>query len=164
MLSFLLLILQLDLYALSDSSTIFNKTIQYINEGKVKVPKDMNYFIFDESDVTALNANANIMIELFQKQKEIYDKHSIPNYISVVDSQDESTEGLTETTHNLAEYLRSRYNIKKEDTIILLVSISPGKIKIRTGDILKIRVSDSKCDTMISNIKIYLKNKNYYEA
>lgn len=129
MLSFLLLILQLDLYALSDSSTIFNKTIQYINEGKMKVPKDMNYFIFDESDVTALNANANIMIELFQKQKEIYDKHSIPNYIFVVDSQDESTEGLTETTHNLAEYLRSRYNIKKEDTIILLVSISPGKIK-----------------------------------
>ena len=114
MLSFLLLILQLDLYALSDSSTIFNKTIQYINEGKMKVPKDMNYFIFDESDVTALNANANIMIELFQKQKEIYDKHSIPNYIFVVDSQDESTEGLTETTHNLAEYLRSRYNIKKK--------------------------------------------------
>ena len=33
----------------------------------MKVPKDMNYFIFDESDVTALNANANIMIELFQK-------------------------------------------------------------------------------------------------
>ena len=164
MLSFLLLILQLDLYALSDSSTIFNKTIQYINEGKMKVPKDMNYFIFDESDVTALNANANIMIELFQKQKEIYDKHSIPNYIFVVDSQDESTEGLTETTHNLAEYLRSRYNIKKEDTIILLVSISPGKIKIRTGDILKIRVTDSKCDTMISNIKLYLQNKNYYEA
>ena len=129
MLSFLLLILQLDLYALSDSSTIFNKTIQYINEGKMKVPKDMNYFIFDESDVTALNANANKMIELFQKQKEIYDKHSIQIYIFVVDSQDESTEGLTETTHNLAEYLRSRYNIKKEDTIILLVSISPGKIK-----------------------------------
>ena len=54
MLSFLLLILQLDLYALSDSSTIFNKTIQYINEGKMKVPKDMNYFKSKKKYMTSI--------------------------------------------------------------------------------------------------------------
>jgi len=164
MLSFLLLLLQIDLYKLSDSSTIFNMTIQYIKEGKMKVPKDMNYFIFDESNRTALDINGNKMNVLYNKQKEIFEKHNIPNYIFVVDSQDESTEGLTKTTHNLAEYLRNRYNIKKDYAIILLVSISPGKIKIRTGDSIKRKITDFNCNTMISNMRPYLQKKQYYEA
>ena len=164
MLSFLLLLLQIDFYTLSNSSTIFNMAIQYIKEGKMKVPKDMNYFIFDESNVTALDINGNKMNDLYNKQKEIFDKHSIANYIFIVDSQDESTEGLTNTTHNLAEYLRNRYNINKDYAIILLISLSPGKIKIRTGDTIKRKITDSISNTMISNIRPYLKNKKYYEA
>jgi len=165
MLSIILLLLQIDLYyLLSDSSTIFNMTIQYIKEGKMKVPKDMNYFIFDESNITSLDINGNKMNDLYNKQKEIFEKLSIPNYIFAVDSQDESTEGLTETTHNLAKYLRNRYNINKDYAIILLVSITPGKIKIRTGDTIKRDITDSICNTMISNIRPYLQNKKYYEA
>ena len=164
MLSFLLLLLRLHLYEQSNSYQIFKKVQQYKLEGKMKCPNDMNYFIFDESNITKLDINGNEMNNLYKKQKEIYNKYGVPNYIFAVDPQDESTETLTNTTHNLAEYLRTTYNVKKEDAIILLVSISPSKIKIRTGDKLKKKITDSQCDQMISNIKPSLKNSKYYEA
>ena len=104
------------------------------------------------------------MNNLYKKQNEIYNKYGVPNYIFAVDSQDESTETLTDTTHNLAEYLRANYNVKKEDAIILFVSISPSKIKIRTGKKLIEKITDSQCEQMISNIKPSLKNSKYYEA
>lgn len=164
MLSFLLLLLRLHLYEQSNSYQIFKKVQQYKLDGKMKCPDDMNYFIFDESNITKLDINGNEMNNLYKKQKEIYNKYGVPNYIFAVDSQDESTETLTNTTHNLAEYLRTTYNVKKEDAIILFVSISPSKIKIRTGDKLKKKITDSQCDQMISNIKPSLKNSKYYEA
>ena len=95
MISFLILLLQLNLYNFSDSSYIFEKTVQYIKEGKMKVPSDMNFFIFDESNITALDINGDRMNNLYINQKEIFDKYSVPNYIFAVDSQDESTEELS---------------------------------------------------------------------
>ena len=130
----------------------------------MKVPSDMNFFIFDESNITALDINGDRMNNLYINQKEIFDKYSVPNYIFVVDSQDESTEELSVTTHNLAEYLRKKYNINKDNAIILLISISPGKIKVRTGQTIRSKITDNESNKMISNLKSYLKNKKYYDA
>ena len=164
MISLLILILQLNLRELSNAFTIFNKTVQYINEGKIKVPEGMNYFIFDEFNFTALDINGDKMNNLYLKQWEIFDNKSVSNYIFVVGSLDESYETIEKTTHNLAEYLRVNYHINKDLAIILLVGISPGRIRIRTGDSLKTSVTDYECKQLISRIQPYLKNEKYYEA
>ena len=54
----LVILLQLVLFIQSPSSDIWFKAMKYMQEGKMKYPKDMNYFIFDESNYTALEINA----------------------------------------------------------------------------------------------------------
>ena len=106
MLFLLIALLQINLNESLDSFGIWNKTIQYIIEGKMKVPGSMNYFIFDESNITALDINGEKMNTLYQKQKEIFDDYSVPNYIFACDNLEETTELLVNTTHNLAFLLR----------------------------------------------------------
>ena len=82
----LIALLQINLHESLDSFGIWNKTIQYIIEGKMKVPGSMNYFIFGESNITALDINGEKMNTLYQKQKEIFDDYSVPNYIFACDN------------------------------------------------------------------------------
>ena len=164
MISFILLLLQLNLYNFSNSSTIFEKTVQYIKEGKMKVPNDMNYFIFDESNITALDINGDKMNNLYIKQKEIFDKYGVPNYIFAFDSHDESTEFFSVAADKLADYLSKKYNINQYKTIILLVSFSPSKMRIRTGELIKFKIMNYDCDKMIDKIRPFLQNKKYYDA
>ena len=164
MLSFLLVLLRLHLYGQSNSYQIFKKVQQYRLDGKMKCPSNMNYFIFDESNITKLDINGNKMNDLYKKQNEIANKRSVPNYIFAVDSQDESTETFKETSDNLAESLETHYNIKKDNAIILFISFSPSNMRINTGHILKNEITNSECEKMISNIRPLLKSMKYYEA
>ena len=127
----------------------------------MNAPKSMNYFIFDESNITALDINGEEMNDLYFEQKFMLDYYNVPNYIFAVDSLDESKENLDDTTNNLAEYLRSNYNIDKDNAVILLVSISPEKIKIGTGDKIKKRITDSICEQIIFYLKPFLREKDY---
>ena len=79
----LVILLQLVLFIQSPSSDIWSKAMKYMQEGKMKYPKDMNYFIFDESNYTALEINGTEMNDLFLSQQELYKDFGIPNYITI---------------------------------------------------------------------------------
>ena len=133
----LFIFLQINLGSFSPSDTIWKKTLEYITEGKMKVFEGRNYFVFDESNYTSLDVNDDKMEILYQKQKELYTNYGIPNYIFVVDNHNEKSESLTEATHNLAAYLNNEFNVDKNKTVIVYLSIQTRHIKIRTGEIIK---------------------------
>ena len=103
----IILLLQMNLFLFSDSSDIWSKTLKSIKEGKTKAPKGMNYFIFDELNVTALDINGNKMNSLYQSQKVIFDNKGISNYIFVVGHLNEGKDKMQDITTNLANYLKN---------------------------------------------------------
>ena len=137
MFSILMILLQLELSIWYTSSDIFDKTIRYIQDGKMRVSKNMNYFIFDESNYTSLDINGAEMNDLFLTQQELYDDYDIPNYIFVVDNQNIEIESLDEATHNLADKLQTYYQVNKNKAIILFLSMQTHKNRIRTGESIK---------------------------
>ena len=137
MFSILMILLQLELSIWYTSSDIFDKTIRYIQDGKMRVSKNMNYFIFDESNYTSLDINGTEMNDLFLTQQELYDDYDIPNYIFVVDNQNIEIESLDEATHNLADKLQTYYQVNKNKAIILFLSMQTHKNRIRTGESIK---------------------------
>ena len=162
MLLLLLILLQINPHQFIDSYEIWNKTLDYIKKGKMNVPKGMNYFIFDEFNFTGLDINGGKMKLLFQTQKEIYENHSIPNYIFAVSIL--SQYNLDDITHGLAAYLKSYYGVNSNRTIILLLSTMNRNIRIRTGESLRKCISDSTTETMISNLEPLLKKSEFYNA
>ena len=57
------------------------------------------------------------MQALFIKQKYLYEKYKIPNYIFAVDNQDDNIETNSNATHNLAALLKSEFNIDSDNTL-----------------------------------------------
>ena len=159
----LVILLQLVLFIQSPSSDIWSKAMKYMQEGKMKYPKDMNYFIFDESNYTALEINGTEMNDLFLSQQELYKDFGIPNYIFIVDYQNEAIESLETATHNLADYLKTNYGVNKNRTIILFLSMQTRRNRIRAGESIKY-IYGSYIDSMLKNLDPYLREKNYYEA
>ena len=120
----ILALLQINLYESSDSYEIWNKTQQYISEGRMKVFDGMNYFIFDESNITGLDINGTKMYYLHQNQKELFDNYSVSNYIFACDYLENNTKDyLTIFTHNLANFIRTEYKVNTDNAVILLLSI-----------------------------------------
>jgi len=137
MLYLVCIFISINLYNLIPSDDIWNKTLQYMEEGKIKFPDDKNYFIFDESNYTALDINGTKMQILYQKQKFLYDKFKIPNYIYAVDNQNENLESREKATSNLAAHLKSEFNVDKDNAVIGFFSIGTNKSRIRAGSILR---------------------------
>ena len=156
--------LLINLCNLLPSDVIWNKTLQYMDEGKMRYPDDKNYFIFDESNYTALDINGTKMEALFIKQKYLYEKYKIPNYIFAVDNQDDNIETNSNATHNLAALLKSEFNIDSDNTLIGFFSIANRKTRIRTGNSLKRIITDYKADLIAKDLENNLRAKNYYGA
>mgnify|MGYP002625159324 CR=1 FL=1 len=164
MLFLLFIFLQINLYSLSPSDTIWKKTLEYITKGRIKVPEGRNFFVFDESNYTSLDINSDKMKILYQKQNELFAKYGIPNYIFAVDNHNENSELLTVATHNLAAHLNTEFGIDKNKAIIGYLSIQTRRIKIRTGETIRKNITDLDAENMINNLKSYLQKENYYEA
>ena len=154
--------LLINLCNLLPSDNIWNKTLQYMDEGKMKYPDDKNYFIFDESNYTALDINGTKMEALFEKQKYLYEKYKIPNYIFAVDKQDENIESNANATHNLAALLKSEFNIDIDNTIIGFFSIETRQQRIRTGSLLKRIITDRIAALILQDLQNNLRANNYY--
>ena len=156
--------LLINLCNLLPSDDIWNKTLQYMEEGKMIYPDDKNYFIFDESNYTALDINGTKMEALFEKQKYLYEKYKIPNYIFAVDNQDEKIESGLNATHNLAALLKSEFNIDIDNTLIGFFSIETRKSRIRTGNVLRRIITDQIADLIAKDLQDNLRAQNYYGA
>lgn len=164
MLYLVCIFISINLYNLIPSDDIWNKTLQYMEEGKMKFPDDKNYFIFDESNYTALDINGTKMQILYQKQKFLYDKFKIPNYIYAVDNQNENLESREKATSNLAAHLKSEFNVDKDNAVIGFFSIGTNKSRIRAGSILRKTFTDEIASSFANDLQSNLRSNDYYGA
>ena len=118
----------------------------------------MNYFIFDELNVTALDINGNKMNSLYQSQKGISDNKGISNYIFVVGHLNEGKDKMQDITTNLANYLKNDYKVDINYAIIFLLNLKNREMRIGTGDMLKSYITNNDANKMISNLIPYLNN------
>ena len=146
------------------SDDIWNKTLQYMEEGKMVYPNDKNYFVFDESNYTALDINGDEMEALYKKQKYLYEKYKVPNYIFAVDNQDEKLEPRENATSNLAALLKSEFNIDSDNTVIGFFSIKTNKSRIRAGGSLRRILTDARADLIALDLQSNLRANDYYGA
>ena len=146
------------------SDDIWNKTLQYMEEGKMVYPNDKNYFVFDESNYTALDINGDEMEALYKKQKYLYEKYKVPNYIFAVDNQDEKLEPRENATSNLAALLKSEFNIDSDNTVIGFFSIKTNKSRIRAGGSLRRILTDARADLIAKDLQSNFRANDYYGA
>ena len=164
MLYLVCIIILINLHNFLPSDDIWNKTLQYMEEGKMKFPDDKNYFIFDESNYTALDINGDKMEALFKKQKYLYETYKVPNYIFAVDNQDENLEPRSNATSNLAALLKSEFNINSDNAVIGFFSIETNRSRIRVGSLLRKIITDEIANLIAKDLQSSLRANDYYGA
>ena len=132
-------------------------------DGKMLV-KNRNFFIFDESNYTALDINSPIMNKLYQKQEILFQKYNISNYIFIVDNLDEKQESIESATFNLCKYLCNNYSINMNRSTVALFSINSRRVRLRSGDKIKHELNNDRLKKIIDNLVPYLKNEKYYKV
>ena len=144
------------------SKDIWKKIIN--NKSNITLINDTNYFIFQESDYCKKDIYSEDMKKLYEKQKSFFSKWKTSNYIFVVDNFDEDLESIEEGADHLSEYLNNEFKVKMERSVLALFSIQTKRIRIRTGEITKISITDKEAQALISSLRDLLVKNNYYEA
>jgi hypothetical protein len=135
-----------------------------MDEGKMIYPNDKNYFIFDESNYTALDINGTRMKTLYKKQEDLYKTYWIPNYIFAVDKQDENIESCANATHNLAANLKRKFYIDSDSAMLFLFSKNTNRTRLRFGGTILRIIGNSNSQRILNNVNSYLKVGDYYGA
>ena len=160
----LCIIISINLYNLLPSDDIWNKTLQYMKEGKMYYPANKKYFIFDESNYTALDINGTKMKALYEKQKNLSDLYIVPNYIFAVDNQNEDLETREQATSNLAALLKNEFKIETNNAMIGFFSMKTNKSRIRVGSYIRIIFSDNILNSILKDLQSNLRSGDYYGA
>ena len=147
-----ILFLELNLHRALPSDEIWNKTQLYIKEGKMNVPPYLQYFIFDESNYTALDINSEKMNYLYLNQFEL-SLYGVLNYIFIVDELNQSIESLESVTNNLAEIINKQYFISKDYALILFISNNTQKYRIHAGGKITEYYSDYILGKISTNLR-----------
>lgn len=86
------------------STMIWDNFLLSLENGKIILPQNKKYFIFDESNYLNEDKNSKRMQKLYQRQKNVYDKNGIANYIFLVDYIDEDVENLEKCAKNINNF------------------------------------------------------------
>ena len=161
---YLVIILQVILYVSSlPSEDLWNKTLQYISEGKMKT-FGKNYFIFDEENYTALGIDSTDMNFLYDRQKYLYNYYSLRSFLFICKKLDRSIEDPYSIRNNIRDHLIN-YGVKINETVFVLISVETIESILYTGNLIKqFYISDNDAVILNNEIKENIKNKEYYEA
>lgn len=158
---FLIIKINLSKNFLSDK--IGEKLHIQINEGLIKSNKNMSFFIFN--DMSHLNfTNEREMQNLYNKQDKLYKYFGILNYIFIIDNIHSDEESPEDIIYNLCNHLNQEYDININNSISVLFSIKNMEIIIRRGEMLKDIIKEEEINKTITELKIYLKENQYYKA
>ena len=102
------------------SEDLWNKTLQYISEGKMK-SFGKNYFIFDEENYTSLDINSKKMNILYDKQKDLYNHYSLRTFLFISKKLDRSIEDPYSIRNNIRDHLKN-YGAYINNTVFVLIS------------------------------------------
>ncbi len=160
----ILLLSLVNLFKCLPSDDIWYKLKTYIEENKIVLNDNRGHFIYDESNYTGLPLNSTKMEILYQKQKELFFKYNLANYIFVVDYLDENLESIEDAANNLSRYLNNIFKIDMEQSIIALFSMRTKRVRIRTGKITRENILDYEASSIINNLVPYMRSEQYYDA
>ena len=125
-----------------------------------------NYFIYDERNFTKLDIHGEKMKALNQKQYETYNRNSyLSNYIFIIESIDESEQSLENVANKLSENIKLELDYPNKHNYILAVfAIQNQKVQFYAGTTAIKKITKSDHDKILSGIKNYLRNGEYYKA
>ena len=161
---YLLIVLQVIIISVSTlpSEDLWNKTLRYISEGKMKSFR--YYFIFDEENYTALNINSTEMNSLYSKQNDLYNKYSLRTFLFICKKLDRTIEDAYSIRNNIRDHLIN-YGVYINNTVFVLISVETIESILYTGSLIKKSyISDNDSVTLNNEIKENIKDKEYYEA
>ena len=144
------------------SQEIWEKTQFYLSYYGLNSLK--NYFIYDEKKYTGYNPNSDEMKQLYEKQKNLLEKHGINNYIFLVQYLDGNQESIEKVANNLSNKISSYFGINARKSVIALLSINTHSIRIRTGEDIVGYIPDNEAEQIISLLGPYLRSEDYYYA
>ena len=156
-------ILQITFILLLPSDDMWNKVMEYYNEGKMK---DFNktHFIFDEYNYTNLDINDDKMKVIYEKQEYILNNYGIYSYIFAVKYINESIESLEHFRNNTRNNLKN-FSIDVTSSVFTIVSIDSINGKVYTGAAIRLLyIPDSEAAEIKKNLLNNIRNKNYYNA
>ena len=156
-------ILQITFILLLPSDDMWNKVMEYYNEGKMK---DFNktHFIFDEYNYTNLDINDDKMKVIYEKQEYILNNYGIYSYIFAVKYINESIESLEHFRNNTRNNLKN-FSIDVTSSVFTVVSIDSINGKVYTGAAIRLLyIPDSEAAEIKKNLLNNIRNKNYYNA
>ena len=132
--------------------------------GKMIVPKNNAYFIYDQNYYLNEKNISTKMKELYKKQDDIYIKYGIFNYFFIVDDIDERVERLEDCAIELIRQISIYFNSTSGNTLIALFSVSSRRIRIQPGKDIEDKFSEQVSSKIIDDIKSYLQEYNFYDA
>ena len=104
------------------------------------------------------------MIELQKRQEEVNTTYNIRNYIFAIKTLNTSIESIENTAESLSNYISSDFRIDLSNSIIVLIVMDLQKVRIRTGNSLKQKITDNEAQKIINNMGTNMRTKNYYKA
>ena len=149
------------LLILANTSTYIDTSYDIWNRAKGKI-NEKNYFIYDDNNYLNQDVNPEKMKSLSSKQASLYNKHNkLLNYIIIIKYLNTYYESYETCTTNLVDYISRDYNLDKDNCILALIMMDNGRVEIYSG---KDKYSKSDRETMVSHIKNYLSNQQFYDA
>ena len=140
------------------SKDIWNQVVK--RKSKYSIINNTNYFFYQEKDYCKRDIYSEDMIRLYEKQKSLFLKRNIPNYIFVVENFDEKLESIENGAYDLGQYIYNEFKANIHDSIIALFSIKTRRIRIATRNY---RLRD-KLKFIVYYLRDPLRKQNYYEA
>ena len=151
----------INIILLLPSDEVWNKTMQYYEEGKMLI-FGKKHFIFDEYNYTKLDINDTKMIDLYKKQDDIYLNYSISTYIFAIQNINETEE--YDLKINIIENLK-QFGVDTNKTIFTVISIDTERAVIYIGPEIDRRYSEfSRNNSIENNLLDNIRSKNYYKA
>ena len=145
------------------SDEIWNKTMQYYDEGKMLI-FDKNHFIFDEYNYTQLDINDTKMLDLYKKQDDLFFNYSISTFIFAVKYINETEECLNYTFKtNIKEKLK-QFGANLNKTIFTVISIDIKRAIIYIGNKTQTEEISNRINSIENNLLEIISSEKYYEA
>ena len=109
--------------------------------------------------------DANIINEMLNTQKYIYEKYNIPNYVFFVSRLDLQKASLERTVFEISKKIYKEYNFQSDRSIIVLFSIENRIFRIRTGAEIKDSIlTNYMCEQILNKLKPFLRKEKYSQV
>ena len=102
------------------SQVIITEVYNAYKTGKMIVPENNGYFIYDQKNYLKEKKNTTKIKDLYIKQNDIYAKNGIFNYFFIVDNIDEKVESLEDCAIELIRQISIYFNTTSSNTLIAL--------------------------------------------